>query len=95
MKLLKNIVLSSIVGMMALSAGCGEHESVKAMNDFAEKTCKCEDMKCITDAGKEMVEIAAKYKDAKVSQGDADKIKAATEKATKCITDMPAKLNKK
>jgi len=95
MKLIRNIVLSSIVGMMALSAGCGEHESVKAMNDFSDKVCKCEDMKCLTDSTKELTELGAKYKDAKVSQSDADKIKAATEKATKCISELPAKLTKK
>jgi len=75
--------------------GCGEHEAVKEMNDFADKVCKCEDMKCVQDAHKELGELTKKYAEAKVTQGDADKITEATKRATTCISELPSKVAKK
>ena len=94
MKMLKRTAVALCVVPMMMFAGCGEHEAVKAMNDFADEICACKDAKCLTDATKKFSELTKKYGDEKVSQGDADKIKAATEKITKCMTELPAKMGK-
>ena len=95
MKFAKSIVALATIVSLTMFMGCGEHEAVKEMNDFADNVCKCEDMKCVMDASKEMAELTKKYAAAKVSQGDADKITEATKKATTCITELPAKMAKK
>ena len=72
----------------------GEHEAVGAMNDFADEICACKDAKCLTDAMPKFQELTKKYGDEKINQADSDKIKAATEKIKKCVTELPAKLGK-
>lgn len=95
MKLVKTIVAFAAIVTLTMFMGCGEHEAVKEMNDFADKVCKCEDMKCVGEASKELGELTKKYAETKVSQGDADKITEATKKATTCITELPGKMAKK
>ncbi|MFT7621329.1 MAG: hypothetical protein ACI9WU_000490 [Myxococcota bacterium] len=90
--MMKNALAVLSIVSLTLFFGCGEHEAVSEMNGFADEVCACKDMKCLTESTKKLTDLAKKHAETKVTQGDADKIKGATERATKCITELPAKL---
>ncbi len=92
MKVLKTAIAVMSICSLSLFFGCGEHEAVKEMNAFADEVCACKDLKCVTDASGKLTDLMKKHAETKFSQGDADKITAASERATKCITELPAKL---
>ena len=71
------------MAVIAISAGCGEHEAVKDFNALADKACACEDMACIQGVAADMKALQEKHKDAKGTQATIDKIKAAGEKANR------------
>ena len=85
---MKNLLNVAVIGLFAMTllVGCGKSEHVKKAEEFADKACKCEDAKCAQAVGKEFTEWTATIKNEKVFKSDAEKVKTATEKFTKCLT---------
>jgi hypothetical protein len=75
--------------MLSLALGCGGSAAVKEMESIANKVCECKDMECIQKVQKEQEEWVAKNGDAFAgSEADAEKMSAATQKMTDCVTKV-------
>ena len=90
MKRLVGVILS-VVLVGALGAGCGTNKAVKAAEDMATAVCACKDSKCAMEAAKKGADELSKMANEKGTEADAKKIQTATEKMTKCMTDLAGK----
>ncbi len=84
---MKNIKL--LLGTLAVSSlllvGCGKNEAVKAAEEWADAVCKCKDADCAMKASVEGNEKMQKFRDAKGTKEDAEKIMAAGKKVQECL----------
>ncbi len=57
----------------------------------ADRACKCDDVRCATDASKEFSDLTKEHGDKKVTKESADEIRSATERYAKCVAEATAR----
>jgi hypothetical protein len=75
------------LGMFALLMlpACKGGEIVAKTKEFADKTCACKDMDCVTKVQKEMAEWAEKNKDAQGTESQAKEIAEHGKRMAECV----------
>jgi hypothetical protein len=80
------------LGMFALLAlpACKGGEVVAKTKEFADKTCACKDMECVTGVQKEMAEWAEKNKDVQGTESQANEIAEHGKRMAECVQKLAA-----
>lgn len=75
-------------GALVCFAGCSNKEAVDAANAMADAVCACKSLTCAQEMTEKHNDQIEKFKDARGTEDDSDKIKAAGKRAQKCITRL-------
>ncbi|TNF36723.1 MAG: hypothetical protein EP329_04910 [Deltaproteobacteria bacterium] len=85
------VVVLAGLGFVSVSACGGGDSPVKAMNDFADKICKCENQECAMAVVGEMAKAGEKFKDYKPTEDDIKAMADVQKKIADCQAKMATK----
>lgn len=85
------VVVLAGLGFMSLTACGGGNSPVKAMNEAADKICKCEDMACSMKVVEEMAKLGESMKDYKPTEDDMKAMGEVQKKIADCQTKLATK----